>query len=123
MKETMKENQKITITVSGNPNDMRGWFAEKSGRILEELSFLADTLHRPGEAPAGGWPTKREEADFHLSQAVKCALAIAALSDGTGRQYKAEDITRIVDGGHKEYLRLREEGRTEKRPCSQNVRK
>lgn len=119
----MNEKKNIIITVSGNPNDMRGWFAEKSRRILEELSFLADTLHRPGEAPAGGWPTKQEEADFHLSQAVKCSLAIAAVSEGTGRQYKAEDIARIIDGGHKEYLRLREEGRTEKRPCSQNVSK
>ena len=62
------ENEKVTITVSSRPNDMRGWFEEKSGRILEELSFLADTLHRPGDAPAGGWPTKQEEADFHLSQ-------------------------------------------------------
>lgn len=123
MNETMKEKQEITITVSGNPNDMRGWFAEKSGRILEELSFLADTLHRPGEGPSGGWPTRREEADFHLSQAVKCALAISSLSGGMGRQYKAEDIARIVDGGHEEYLRLREEGRAEKRPCSQNVSK
>ena len=51
------ENEKVTITVSSRPNDMRGWFEEKSGRILEELSFLADTLHRPGDAPAGGWPT------------------------------------------------------------------
>ena len=50
------ENEKVTITVSSRPNDMRGWFEEKSGRILEELSFLADTLHRPGDAPAGGWP-------------------------------------------------------------------
>ena len=64
------ENEKVTITVSSRPNDMRGWFEEKSGRILEELSFLADTLHRPGDAPAGGWPTKQEEADFHLSQTV-----------------------------------------------------
>lgn len=119
----MNEKKNIIITVSGNPNDMRGWFTEKSGRILEELSFLADTLHRPGEGLSGGWPTKREEADFHLSQAVKCALAIAAISGETSERYRAEDIARIVDGGHKEYLRLREEGRTEKRPCSQNVSK
>ena len=119
----MNEKKNITITVSSNPNDMRGWFAEKSGRILEELAFLADTLHRPGEEPSGGWPTKQEEADFHLSQAVKCALAIAAISGEAEERYRAEDIARIVDGGHKEYLRLREEHRAEKRPCSQNVRR
>ena len=46
------EKEKTTITVSTRPGlDSRGWFEEKSGRILEELSFLADTLHRPGDAP------------------------------------------------------------------------
>ena len=40
------ENEKVTITVSSRPNDMRGWFEEKSGRILEELSFLADVVEK-----------------------------------------------------------------------------
>ena len=102
------ENKKVTITVSGRPNDMRGWFEEKSGRILEELSFLADTLHRPGDAPAGGWPTKQEETDFHLSQAVKAALAVAAISGERERPFKAEDVARITEGGHKGYLEYRE---------------
>lgn len=102
-----EENKKATITVSGRPGDMQGWFMEKSGRVLEELSFLADTLHRPGDAPAGGWSTKQEETDFHRSQAVKAALAIAAISGGTERSIKAEDIDRIIDGGHKGYLEYR----------------
>ena len=53
--------EKTTITVSTRPGlDSRGWFEEKSNRILEELSFLADILHRPGDAPYGGWPGKRD---------------------------------------------------------------
>ena len=102
------ENEKVTITVSSRPNDMRGWFEEKSGRILEELSFLADTLHRPGDVPAGGWPTKQEEADFHLSQTVKAALAIASISGERERPFKAEDVARITEGGRKGYLEYRE---------------
>lgn len=103
------ENEKVTITVSSRPGlDSRGWFEEKSGRVLEELSFLADTLHRPGDAPAGGWPTKQEEIDFHLSQAVKAALAIASISGERERSFKAEDVARITEGGHKGYLEYRE---------------
>ena len=38
--------EKTTITVSTRPGlDSRGWFEEKSNRILKELSFLADILH------------------------------------------------------------------------------
>lgn len=103
------EKEKTTITVSTRPGlDSRGWFEEKSGRILEELSFLADTLHRPGDAPAGGWPTKQEEIDFHLTQAVKSALKIASISGEMERPFTAEDIDRIIDGGHKGYLEYRE---------------
>ena len=70
--------EKTTITVSTRPGlDSRGWFEEKSNRILEELSFLADILHRPGDIPSGGWPSKREEIDFHLSQAVRNATEVA----------------------------------------------
>ena len=103
------KKEKTTITVSTRPDlDSRGWFEEKSGRILEELSFLADTLHRPGDDPAGGWPTKREEIDFHLTQAVRNALKIASISGETERPFTAEDIDRIIDGGHKGYLEYRE---------------
>lgn len=105
------EKAKTTITISTRPGlDSRGWFEEKSGRILEELSFLADTLHRQGDAPAGGWPTKQEEIDFHLTQAVRSALKIAAISGETERPFKAEDIARITEGGHKGYLEYREGG-------------
>lgn len=103
------EKEKTTITVSTRPGlDSRGWFEEKSNRILEELSFLADTLHRPGDAPAGGCPTKQEEIDFHLTQAVRSALKIASISCETERPFTAEDIGRIIDGGHKGYLQYRE---------------
>ena len=100
---------KTTITVSTRPGlDSREWFEEKSQRILEELSFLADILHRPGDAPSGGWPSKREEIDFHFTQAVRNALKIASLSVETERPFTAEDIDRIIDGGHKGYLEYRE---------------
>ena len=101
--------EKTTITVSTRPGlDSREWFEEQSNRILEELSFLADILHRPGDAPSGGWPSKREEIDFHFTQAVRNALKIASLSGETERPFKAEDIDRIIDGGHKGYLEYRE---------------
>ena len=49
--------EKTMIMVSTRPGlDSRGWFEEKSNRILEELSFLADILHRPGDAPSGDGP-------------------------------------------------------------------
>lgn len=101
--------EKTTITVSTRPGlDSRGWFEEKSNRILKELSFLADILHRPGDASSGGWPSKREEIDFHFTQAVRNALKIASLSGETKRPFTAEDIDRIIDGGHKGYLEYRE---------------
>ena len=101
--------EKTTITVSTRPGlDSRGWFEEKSNRILKELSFLADILHRPGAASSGGWPSKREEIDFHFTQAVRNALKIASLSGETERPFTAEDIDRIIDGGHKGYLEYRE---------------
>ena len=103
------EKKKTTITVSTRPGlDSRGWFEEKSQRILEELSFLADILHRPEDAPPKGWPTRQEEIDFHLSQAVKNALKIASISGETTHPFTAEDINRIVDGGHREYLAWRD---------------
>ena len=101
--------EKTMIMVSMRPGlDSRGWFEEKSNRILEELSFLADILHRPGDAPSGGWPSKREEIDFHFTQAVRNALKIASISGETERPFTAEDIDRIIDGGHKGYLEYKE---------------
>lgn len=105
--------EKTTITVSTRPGlDSRGWFEEKSRRILEELSFLADILHCPEKAPAGGWPTRQEEIDFHLSQAVRNAMKIASISGETERPFTSEDIDRIVDGGHREYLAWRNAGQS-----------
>ena len=103
------EKGKTTITVSIGPGlDSRGWLEEKSNRILEELSFLADIMHRPGDIPSWGWPSKREEIDFHFTQAVRNALKIASLSGETERAFTKEDIDRIIDGGHKGYLEYRE---------------
>ena len=79
--------EKTMIMVSTRPGlDSRGWFEEKSNRILE----------------------KREEIDFHFTQAVRNALKIASLSGETERPFTAEDIDRIIDGGHKGYLEYRE---------------
>ena len=75
---------------------------------LLPVNFLADILHRPGDAPSGGWPSKREEIDFHFTQAVRNALKIASISGETERPFTAEDIDRIIDGGHKGYLEYRE---------------
>ena len=109
----MKNGKEKTITVSTRPGlDSRGWFEEKSRRILEELSFLADILHCPEKAPAGGWPTRQEEIDFHLSQAVRNAMKIASISGETERPFTSEDIDRIVDGGHREYLAWRNAGQS-----------
>lgn len=103
------KTEKTTITVSTRPGfNQQGWFDEKSRRILEELSFLADILHRPGDEPSGGWPTKDEEIDFHLTQAVKNALKIASISGETERSFTAKDIDLIIDGGHKGYLEYRD---------------
>lgn len=107
------EKEKTTITVSTRPGlDSRGWFEEKSRRILEELSFLADILHRPEDAPAGGWPTRQDEIDFHLFQAIRNAMKIASLSGETERTFTKEDVDRIVDGGHREYLAWRDAGQS-----------
>ena len=105
--KTGKEKTSIT-GATRRGLDSRGWFEEKSNRILKELSFLADILHRPGDASSGGWPSKREEIDFHFTQAVRNALKIASLSGETERPFTAEDIDRIIDGGHKGYLEYRE---------------
>ena len=62
--------EKTTITVSTRPGlDSRGWFEEKSNRILEELSFLADILHRPGDIPSGDGPANgRKSTSICLRQ-------------------------------------------------------
>lgn len=104
----MTKNETIKIKVTGCPFDMRGWFTEKSVRVLEELSFLADTLHRPGEEAAGGWKSKEEEIDFHLYHAIKNALAIASIATGEEMKLNTENIEQIIQGGHKGYLELRE---------------
>lgn len=107
--------KKTTITVSTHPGlDSRGWLEEKSNRILEELSFLADILHRPGDIPSGGWPSKREKIDFHLSQAVRNAMKIASISGETERPFTAEDIKDIWNTGRAD---------SPKRSCSQIVSK
>ena len=52
---------KPTIIVSGNKNNMQPWYEEKCKRALEELAHLADTIRRPGDAPNNGWQSKQEE--------------------------------------------------------------
>jgi len=104
----MHNNEKVTIFVSSRPElDLQGWFYEKSNLILEELSYLADILHRPMDEPAGAWFSKQEEIDFHLTQAVRNALKIASLSSKTECDYCAGDVDRIIDGGHDGYLQYR----------------
>ena len=101
--------EKTMIMVSTRPGlDSRAWFEQYTNRLLEELYFFADILPSPGEDPSGRWPSKREETDFHSTQADPNALKIASISGETERPFTAEDIDRIIDGGHKGYLEYRE---------------
>lgn len=94
---------KPAIVVSGNKNNMQPWYEEKCKRALEELSHLADCIHRPGEKPNTGWASKEEEILFHLSGAVKSVLVMAAVSCGEPGKVRAEDVACIVDKGRSGY--------------------
>lgn len=97
---------KPAIIVSGNKNNMRPWYEEKCKRALEELAHLADTIHRPGEAPNNGWQNKQEEMEHHLALAVKNVLVMAAITAGQHGQISREDIDCIVAEGYTGYKKV-----------------
>lgn len=76
----MKERP--VIIVAGKMPNMQSWYEEKCRRVLEELSLLADTLHRPGDESNKGWPTKQEEINSHLFNVVRMVLILTNTSCG-----------------------------------------
>lgn len=83
-------------------------YEEKCKRALEELSHLADTIHRPGDDPKRGWPSKQEEIDTHLFNAVKMVLIVTNMSIGQRLPVRSEDIGCIVDEGYAGYEKIRD---------------
>ena len=69
-------SERPVITVTGKMPNMQSWYEEKCKRALEELSLLADTIHRPGNEPKRGWPSKQEEIDTHLFNAIRAVLIV-----------------------------------------------
>ena len=107
------ENEKITITVSSRPNDMRGWFEEKSSMATDLIKgkTVDEALKLTNKAVVEaleGLPPIKVHCSVLAEQAVKAALAIAAISGERERPFKAEDVARITEGGHKGYLEYRE---------------
>ena len=78
--EEQKMSERPVITVTGKMPNMQSWYEEKCKRALEELSLLADTIHRPGNEPKRGWPSKQEEIDTHLFNAVRAVLIVTNMS-------------------------------------------
>lgn len=99
---------KPAIIVSGNKNNMQPWYEEKCKRTLEELAHLADTIHRPGEAPKNGWQSKQEEMEYHLALAVKSVLVLSIVSCGQKGSVNKEEIDLIVNEGYEGYKKVKE---------------
>ena len=98
---------KPAIIVSGNKNNMQPWYEEKCKRALEELSLLANTIHRPGNEPKRGRPSKQEEIDTHLFNAVRAVLIVTNMSCGQRKSVRSEDIGCIVDEGYAGYEKIK----------------
>lgn len=104
----MKERP--VIIVAGKMPNMQSWPTyeeEKCRRVLEELSLLADTLHRPGDESNKGWPTKQEEINSHLFNVVRMVLILTNTSCGQ-RPVRSEDISCLVDEGYAGFEKIRE---------------
>lgn len=100
-------NERPVITVTGKMPNMQSWYEEKCKRALEELSLLADTIHRPGEEPKRGWKSKQEEIDTHLFNAVRAVLIVTNMSCGQRKPVRSEDIGCIVDEGYTGYEKIK----------------
>ena len=55
-------SERPAITVTGKMPNMQSWYEEKCKRALEELSLLADTIHRPVMNPNGAGPANRKKS-------------------------------------------------------------
>ena len=100
-------SERPVITVTGKMPNMQSWYEEKCKRALEELSLLADTIHRPGEEPKRGWKSKQEEIDTHLFNAVRAVLIVTNMSCGQRKPVRSEDIGCIVDEGYAGYEKIK----------------
>ena len=100
--------KKPTITISGYPHDMQGWYESKCSRILEELSRLSSTLNRPGDKPNAGWQSKQEEVNYHLGLAIKNLLILTGCTCGKGGKLHVQDIECILYEGYEGYKKLAE---------------
>ena len=101
----MKERPVIIVT--GKVPNMQSWYEEKCRRALEELSLLVDTLHRPGSTPNKGWPTKQEEINSHLFNAVRMVLILTNISCGQRTPVRSEDIGCIVEEGYAGFEKIK----------------
>ena len=101
----MKERPVIIVT--GKVPNMQSWYEEKCKRALEELSLLAAAIHRSGDEPKRGWPSKEEEINTHLFNAVRSVLILAAISCGQRKPVRSEDIGCIVDEGYAGYEKIK----------------
>ena len=100
-------SERPVIAVTGKMPNMQSWYEEKCKRALEELGHLADTIHRPGDAPKRGWSTKQEEIDTNLFNAVRAVLNVTNMSCGQHKPVRSEDIGCIVDEGYAGYEKIR----------------
>lgn len=100
-------SERPVITVTGKMPNMQSWYEEKCKRALEELSLLADTIHRPGDNPKRGWPSKKEEIDTHLFNAIRAVLIVTNMSCGQRKPVRSEDIGCIVEEGYAGYEKIR----------------
>ena len=100
-------SERPVITVTGKMPNMQSWYEEKCKRALEEMSHLADTIHRPGNEPKRGWPSKQEEIDTHLFNAVRAVLIVTNMSCGQRKPVRSEDIGCIVDEGYAGYEKIK----------------
>ena len=101
-------SERPVIAVTGKMPNMQSWYEEKCRRALEELSHLAGTLHRPGDEPNRGWPSKQEEIDTHLYNAVRMVLIVTNMSIGQRNPVRREDIDCIVSEGYAGFEKIRE---------------
>lgn len=77
-----EEKQKPVINVSGYQHNMQGWYEEKLNAAMYGLIRLNDALHRPADAPENGWPSKQEEIDHYLNDAIAYVETVMKMSCG-----------------------------------------
>ena len=100
--------KKPTIIMTGHTQDMQPWYETKCKRALEEMAHLSATLRRPGNEPAEGWRSRQEEADYHLSLAIKNLLILTGCTCGKYMKLRVQDIEHILYEGYPGYQKVME---------------